>query len=553
MKKLFTYLILATSMLLVFSHCKKEDHGPAGDLAEITAFSLQGINATFSIDPANGDITHNGVLPMGTNVTSLVADFQFSPGAYVYVNGVEQVSGVTPNNFSNKVIYYVLSGNKSTAREYDVYVVVEGGPGSSNAMITSFSIPSVGLNFTINESAGTITHASELPMGTDVTALVPEFTFSNGATVQVNGVDQESGVTANDFTSPVVYSVTSSDMSLTTDYTVTVKVMGATSDPEWNSLTPDAGFLPFQDQRAGILNGEVYVMGTASVAVGGPNFQQVWKSSDGVTWGQVTTTPDVFPPYGFFELLTLNNDFHMIGGATLPDFNSGGSTFQAVAQDAVSTSSDGAAWTETTGAGFAARVLYRGANFNNQLFIVGGNSLGFGTPNAASTDVYRSSNGVDWSLVTSTPGFDARSTPAVFVHDGKLWVTGGGGVSLPGPEDLYNDVWYTEDGSSWTQVAVTSPYPARTGHNAISYNGNMYVFFGNDNEIDLANKTFYGDIWMSEDNGVTWSEVTGDAAMPGGFMKRGSASILVDSENKIWIIGGINNSGPLKDVWRGNF
>lgn len=226
MKKLFTYLILATFMLLAFSQCKKEDHGPEGDLAEITAYSLQGINATFSIDSVNGDITHNGALPMGTNVTSLVADFQFSPGAQVYVNGVEQVSGVTPNNFSNKVTYYVLSGNRSTAHEYNVYVIVDSGSGSSNAMITSFSIPSVGLSFTIDENAGTITHAGELPMGTDVTALVPEFSFSNGATVQVNGVDQESGVTANDFTSPVVYSVTSSDMTLTTDYTVTVKVMG---------------------------------------------------------------------------------------------------------------------------------------------------------------------------------------------------------------------------------------------------------------------------------------------------------------------------------------
>ncbi|MEZ4953842.1 MAG: DUF6242 domain-containing protein [Saprospiraceae bacterium] len=250
---------------MFFSHCKETTATRERPYAHYRPWPPQGINATFSIDSMNGDITHNGVLPMGTNVTSLVADFQFSRGAQVYVNNVEQVSGVTPNNFSNKVTYYVLSGNKSTAREYDVYVVVEGGPGSGNAMITSFSIPSVGLNFTINESAGTITHTGELPMGTDVTALVPDFTFSNGATVQVNGVDQESGVTANDFTSPVVYSVTSSDMSLTTDYTVTVKVMGATSD-EWNSSPPMR--VSAISRPAGILNGEIYVIDT-SVAVGG--------------------------------------------------------------------------------------------------------------------------------------------------------------------------------------------------------------------------------------------------------------------------------------------
>ncbi|MEZ4931715.1 MAG: hypothetical protein R2788_06330 [Saprospiraceae bacterium] len=103
-------------------------------------------------------------------------------------------------------------------------------------------------------------------MGTDVTALVPDFTFSNGAVPEVNGVDQESGVTANDFTSAtVVYSVTSSDMSLTTDYTVTVKVMGATSD-EWNSSPPMR--VSAISRPAGILNGEIYVIDT-SVAVGG--------------------------------------------------------------------------------------------------------------------------------------------------------------------------------------------------------------------------------------------------------------------------------------------
>ena len=103
MKKLLTYLFFATAMLLVFPQCKEDDHGPSGDLAEITAFSLQGISATFDINQGNGDITHAGILPMGTNVTNLIADFQTSPGALVFVDEVEQISGVTPNNFPEQL------------------------------------------------------------------------------------------------------------------------------------------------------------------------------------------------------------------------------------------------------------------------------------------------------------------------------------------------------------------------------------------------------------------------------------------------------------------
>ncbi|MEZ4931716.1 MAG: hypothetical protein R2788_06335 [Saprospiraceae bacterium] len=60
----------------------------------------------------------------------------------------------------------------------------------------------------------------------------------------------------------------------------------------------------------------------------------------------------------------------MIGGATLPDFNNGEHLYWR-SERCSSTSSDGATWTETTGSRFTARALYRGANFNNQLFIVG--------------------------------------------------------------------------------------------------------------------------------------------------------------------------------------
>ena len=46
-----------------------------------------------------------------------------------------------------------------------------------------------------------------MPPGTDVTALVATFT-TTGASVKVGSTVQVSGTTANDFTYPVVYTVT---------------------------------------------------------------------------------------------------------------------------------------------------------------------------------------------------------------------------------------------------------------------------------------------------------------------------------------------------------
>ena len=62
--------------------------------------------------------------------------------------------------------------------------------------------------------------ALTVPFGTDVTQLVATFT-TTGASVKVGSTVQVSGTTANDFTSPVTYTVTAADAS-TQAYVVTV-------------------------------------------------------------------------------------------------------------------------------------------------------------------------------------------------------------------------------------------------------------------------------------------------------------------------------------------
>ena len=59
----------------------------------------------------------------------------------------------------------------------------------------------------------------------DVTDLVAVFEISQGSIVKVNGIIQESGITSNDFSDDVIYTITSEDKSVSLDWVVSIKVL----------------------------------------------------------------------------------------------------------------------------------------------------------------------------------------------------------------------------------------------------------------------------------------------------------------------------------------
>ena len=178
----------------------------------ITAYSFPSVSATGVISGTSIAVT----VPFGTDITALVATFT-TTGASVAVGATTQVSGTTANNFTSPVVYTVTAADSTTA-DYTVTVTI--APSSEKA-ITAYSFTSPAATGTIDEGAKTI--SVDVPNGTDVTALVATFT-TTGASVAVGATTQVSGTTANNFTSPLVYTVTAADSS-TVDYTVTVTVL----------------------------------------------------------------------------------------------------------------------------------------------------------------------------------------------------------------------------------------------------------------------------------------------------------------------------------------
>jgi predicted extracellular nuclease/sulfur carrier protein ThiS len=184
----------------------------ASDQADILTYSIAGQVGNTVL----GEGTIAVVMPFGTDVTELIANFTLSYGATATVGEVSQVSGVTPNNFTESVAYVVTAQDGVTTNDWVVTVTVEAG--STEAEILTFSFAEQTGPATLGD--GTI--AIEVANGTLLTSLVATFTLSEGASAKVGEVVQESGVTANDFSSDVTYIVTAEDGETTKNWVVTV-------------------------------------------------------------------------------------------------------------------------------------------------------------------------------------------------------------------------------------------------------------------------------------------------------------------------------------------
>lgn len=173
----------------------------------ITTFSLAGAAGTVNETAKTITVT----VPNGTALTALAATFT-TTGSTVKVGSAVQTSGTTPNNFSSPVAYIVTAAD-GTAATYTVTVVVAAG---SAKVITAYSLD--GITGTINSVSRTI--AVAVPNGTNLSAMIATFT-TTGAGVLKGTTAQVSGVTPNNFTTPVTYTVTAADSTSVT-YVVTV-------------------------------------------------------------------------------------------------------------------------------------------------------------------------------------------------------------------------------------------------------------------------------------------------------------------------------------------
>ncbi len=184
------------------------------DENDILSFSFPEQIGTAMINNTNYTVVIQ--VPSGTNVTGLTANYTLSPQADAFVGGELQESAATPNDFTYPVIYTIEAEN-GDLREWTVKVS-ETQLSNENDII-SFSFPDQIGTATINGVYHSV--MIEVANGSNIAELAASYTLSSQAEAFISGTLQENGVSSNDFTNPVIYTIVAENGDLQ-DWTITV-------------------------------------------------------------------------------------------------------------------------------------------------------------------------------------------------------------------------------------------------------------------------------------------------------------------------------------------
>lgn len=251
----------------------------------------------------------------------------------------------------------------------------------------------------------------------------------------------------------------------------------------WNRATPNADWITRYAFGSVAYDNKMWVMGGQLWTMGGEWLDNdVWYSTDGANWTQVTASAN-WTPRSTFTTLVYDDKMWVIGG-----WDDGTGYLNDVWY-----TTDGIDWTQATAnANFFARTWATSQVYDNKMWVIGGQTLG-PTP---LNDTWYSTNGADWTEATANAGWVARYGHDSVVYNDMLWVLGGtNGV------DSYNDTWYSSDGVTWTETSELAEWYERYYLQALAYNNETYVFSG-------INGDYRGDVWYTGPEMVTGDNMT---------------------------------------------
>ena len=190
-------------ILLLFSACKEEET-PLSSTKQLLSFSiLVNDNQGKVKNDVKGSIKGNVItLSMDEydDLKSLIATFRYE-GTSVKVNGIEQESGVTLNDYSHPLTI-IVEAEDGSREQYTVEVVLKDAQVLSEFRFLRKDNPLLTTDVlcAIEEESESVVSSYMFPQS----KLIPVFT-TNAVKVMVDDVEQVSGVTENDFSSPVTY------------------------------------------------------------------------------------------------------------------------------------------------------------------------------------------------------------------------------------------------------------------------------------------------------------------------------------------------------------
>ncbi|WP_420318203.1 cadherin domain-containing protein [Ekhidna sp.] len=337
---------------------------------------------------------------------------------------------------------------------------------SSETDILSFSFPEQTSVAVIDDVNHTID--IEVAALTNATNLVSTFTLSEGAILQVADVDQVSGITANDYTNPVTYTITADDEVTTQDWTVTVTVVQIpaliySKSPDLSELSPTGAKLSVateEDEPKGIAFSadglKLFVVGNA-VNV----FEYTLSSPYDLSTATLSNSLDVSSEEVVLQAISFNNEgtkLFLLGASNGVNQYGLSSSFDISTANYISSYSVQAQDVSPFGLSFSSSgsKMYIVGNFNDNVY------------------EYQLSTSFDVSTASFNFSFSTASVQEVptdlwFSKDGsKMYLTGFTGsavneFSLSTPFDL----------TTATHDISVSVLPDATSPHALTFNQSM--------------------------------------------------------------------------------
>lgn len=287
------------------------------------------------------------------------------------------------------------------------------------------------------------------------------------------------------------------------------------ADWEWSQVSDEAPWGGRAGLRVVDLDGTLLLMGgrtpkDSPIPGDSTIWGDVWASEDkGATWTEVVAdgTEGHWPARAYFQAVRKDDAVYVLGGQ---DFSANSNFFNDVWR-----STDGETWEQMTAeAPWAGRAGLSAAVLGEHLYVMAGSRnddqavIGPAGPTCEYfNDVWRSTDGAEWEQMNDAAPWEPRAGGVVLERDGLLWLFGGEAGFLCQPEPCeppyFNDVWTSPDGAEWTQVTESAGWSPRPGHTCEAVDEEFVCFGG------FGTPTNPQDVWTSTD-GEDWVQVGDD-------------------------------------------
>lgn len=310
----------------------------------------------------------------------------------------------------------------------------------------------------------------------------------------------------------------------------------------WVQVAEKAAFAPRDGAGALVFDGRMWLLGgwNPDDKANFPKIcnSEVWSSSDGQCW-------NLENPAAPWEARHCAGYVVHEGRMWIV----GGDSVQGHYQSDVWNSLDGITWERVCDkAPWGPRALHHTAAFAGKIWVMGGQTIPKHGPveERFYSDVWSSEDGCQWTQIAhGLPWAPRGMIGGQVVFQNRLWMLGGGTFETPQRPDrvIYNDVWSTRDGIQWECHTAAAPWAPRQFHEIAVFDHQMWVLEGythSGNRIYCPDSGNRNDVWRSSD-GIHWTEIPQSPWAP-----RHAASVFVH-RNALWLVAGNNMAS---DVWK---